>query len=156
MKIKLLTLGHKMPGWLSEGFDTFNHRLPSHLQLQEINLPAEPRKKGLSVEHIKTQEWLRLKKHIDSSDYTIAFDERGKFIDSGFIAKQLGEWELLGYDVNLIIGGADGLADAAKQSANAIWSLSKLVFPHHLVKVIIAEQMYRAHSMRTNHPYHRE
>ena len=86
----------------------------------------------------------------------IAFDEKGKQLDTAGLAKYIEEWQMVGQDINFIIGGADGLDSEITQLADQCWSLSKLTFPHQLVRVIIIEQIYRAHSLLNNHPYHRE
>ena len=120
----------------------------------EIN--AVSRQKGLSVPQIKAQEALLIQKQINPGSHNIALDEGGKAINTQFVAKQLDQWQMNGQDVNLIIGGADGLDRSILSLANQTWSLSKLTFPHQLVKVLVAEQLYRAYSLLNNHPYHRE
>ncbi len=156
MKINLLTLGHKMPDWVNVAFNAYNHRLPNHLKIHIKEMPAISRQKGLSVPQIKAQEAKLINKHLQSDNLNIALDEHGKAMKTTDVAQQLDRWQMTGQNVNIIVGGADGLDSSILKLAQQTWSLSKLTFPHQLVKVIIAEQLYRAHSLLNNHPYHRE
>lgn len=156
MKVSLLTLGHKMPDWVNVAFQTYNNRLPNHLKLHIHELSAVARQKGLSVAQIKSKEAALLYQHLNPGNINIALDEGGQLVSTAQWAKHLKNWQMEGQDVNLMVGGADGLDHSIKQAAHQVWSLSALTFPHQLVKVIVAEQMYRAHSLLNNHPYHRE
>jgi 23S rRNA (pseudouridine1915-N3)-methyltransferase len=156
MKISLLTLGHKMPEWVNTAFKTYNDRLPNHLKIQIKELTAVSRQKGLTVSQIKAQEAELISKQLKADSYNIALDEHGKAMKTTDVAKQLTHWQMNGQDVNIIVGGADGLDASVLELVQQTWSLSKLTFPHQLVKVIVAEQIYRAHSLLNNHPYHRE
>lgn len=155
MKISLLTLGHKMPDWVNVAFNTYNDRLPHHLKIQITEMPAISRQKGLTTPQIKAQEADLINKQIKSGSFNIALDEKGRSLKTKDVAQQLEQWQMNGQDVNIIVGGADGLDSSIIQQAQLSWSLSKLTFPHQLVKVIVAEQLYRAHSLLSNHPYHR-
>lgn len=156
MKISLLTLGHKMPEWVNSAFNNYNHRLPPHLKIHMCEINAVSRQKGLSIPQIKVHEASLIQKYIKPGSQNIALDEGGKAISTHFVAKQLDQWQMNGQDVNLIIGGADGLDHSILLNAHQTWSLSKLTFPHQLVKVLVVEQIYRAFSLLNNHPYHRE
>lgn len=156
MKVSLLTLGHKMPEWVNVAFNTYNDRLPNHLKIHITEMSAVSRQKGLSVPQIKAKEAELINKQLKPGTINIALDERGKPIKTTDVAKQLSQWQMDGLDVNIIVGGADGLDASIIQQAHQNWSLSKMTFPHQLVKVIIAEQLYRAYSLLSNHPYHRE
>ena len=154
MKISLLTLGHKMPDWVNVAFNTYNDRLPHHLKIQIKEMPAVSRQKGLTVPQIQEAELIS--KQLKPDSLNIALDEGGKALKTTDVAQQLKHWQMNGQDVNIIVGGADGLDASLLKLAQQTWSLSKLTFPHQLVKVIVAEQLYRAHSLLSNHPYHRE
>lgn len=156
MNISLLSLGHKMPEWVNLAFHTYNERLPNHLKINLIELSPVSRQKGLSVSQIKAQEAELIEKKLKAGAHNIALDENGKSINTPYLSKQLDEWQMQGQDINIIIGGADGLDHRILRKSQQTWSLSKLVFPHQLVRVIVAEQIYRAYSMLSNHPYHRE
>ncbi|KAA3641140.1 MAG: 23S rRNA (pseudouridine(1915)-N(3))-methyltransferase RlmH, partial [Proteobacteria bacterium] len=129
---------------------------PNHLRLQLISIATTNRAKNQTPEGIKLQQADAILGHLKPAQTHIVFDERGKKIDTVYLSQQLAEWQMLGADVNLIVGGADGLHPKVMQQAHHKWSLSALTFPHQLVKVIIAEQIYRAYSLLNNHPYHRE
>ena len=156
MKINLLSLGHKMPEWVNLAFHTYNNRLPNHLKINLIELNPVSRQKGLSVTQVKAQEAQIIEKHLAPGNHNIALDEQGRSISTHYLSQQLAQWQMQGQDINLIIGGADGLDESVLKQAQQTWSLSKLVFPHQLVRVIMAEQIYRAYSLLNNHPYHRE
>ncbi len=156
MKVNLLALGHKMPDWVDIAFNNYNHRLPHHLKIQMLEMPAVSRQKGLNIAQIKAQEAVLIQKQLKPDSVNIALDENGKTISTVCLSKQLNQWQMNGQDVNIIIGGADGLGRSILEVSHQCWSLSKLTFPHQLVKVIIAEQLYRAYSLLSNHPYHRE
>ncbi len=156
MKISLLTLGHKMPDWVNVAFNTYNDRLPHHLKIHINEMSAVSRQKGLSVPQIKAKEADLINKQLKQGQLNIALDEHGKAVSTSQVAKQLDQWQMAGQDVNIIVGGADGLDHSVLKQAQQTWSLSQLTFPHQLVKVIVAEQLYRAYSLLNNHPYHRE
>lgn len=156
MKLRLLTLGHKMPSWVSEAFELYNQRLPNHLKIQLVEINAVVRQKTQNTAQIKTIEAEAIKKHLQAGDHNIALDEGGKLVATKDMATAMADWQMMGQNINIIIGGADGLDHSIKQLAHRTWSLSRLTFPHQLVRVVIAEQIYRAHSLLNNHPYHRE
>lgn len=156
MRINLLSLAHKMPDWVETAFNEYNQRLPKHLSLNHVAIAPANRSKNQTVEQIKQAEAEAIGRYLKPRQLNIALDERGKNIDTAYVAEQLSLWQMQGDDVNIIIGGADGLhADIIQQSQQR-WSLSALTFPHQLVKVIIVEQIYRGYSLLNNHPYHRE
>ncbi len=155
MRIQLLTPGHKMPDWVAAAFTDYNQRLPQHLALQLIPITTPGRLKNQSADKIKSVEADAILNHVKPGELNIAFDERGKKIDTRYLSRQLADWQMSGANVNLIVGGADGLHTKVLEQAQHKWSLSALTFPHQLVKVIIAEQIYRAYSLLNNHPYHR-
>jgi 23S rRNA (pseudouridine1915-N3)-methyltransferase len=155
MRIQLMTPGHKMPDWVNTAFANYNQRLPQHLSLKLIPIAATGGSKNQSPKAIKLQQADAILAGIKPGELNIAFDERGQKIDTVYLSKQLAEWQMTGSNVNLIVGGADGLHPKVIEHAQFKWSLSALTFPHQLVKVIIAEQMYRAYSLLNNHPYHR-
>ncbi|TDR19328.1 23S rRNA (pseudouridine(1915)-N(3))-methyltransferase RlmH [Marinicella litoralis] len=156
MKISLLSLGHKMPDWVNAAYQTYNDRLPAHLKINLVELNPVSRQKGLSIAQIKSHEAQIISKQLKPGALNIALDEKGRSISTTFLSQQLANWQMQGQDINLIIGGADGLDESILKLAKQTWSLSKLIFPHQLVRVIMAEQIYRAYSMLNNHPYHRE
>lgn len=154
MKLRLLAVGVKMPSWVESGFDEYARRMPPHLALTlEAIKPGDRRR---SVAQAMATEQKALQARIKASDWVVALDERGTPWSTKDLATQLDRWQHQGGDVCLLVGGPDGLTPALRQSADQRWSLSKLTFPHPLVRVILAEQLYRAWSLLTSHPYHRE
>ncbi len=145
-----------MPGWVRESFGEFNKRLPKeyHLNLIEVN-PTVRSKSSLTTKVIAEEE-KKIKEAIPKGALTIVLDEKGKQFTSQQLANNLESLSQQGREMCLVIGGADGLTTSFKKSADLLWSLSQLTLPHALVRVIVAEQIYRAWSILNNHPYHRE
>ncbi len=155
MKINLVVIGKKMPDWIQTGINHYQKQLPTQLNFSLIALEAQKRK-GKNIEQIKELEGELILKAVKDSQLVIAFDERGKQHTTKDIAKNLGNWQQSGERVSLIIGGADGLSDGVKSRANQLWGLSNLTLPHSMARLLAVEQIYRAHSLLTNHPYHRD
>jgi len=155
MKLRILSVAHKMPAWVETACEDFTKRMPRELSVEIIDIKPEKRAAGNSTENIQRIEAKRI---IDAvgKDYLIACDEHGQEVTTLQLADKLDYWQGLGRDVSIIIGGADGLHDTLKQRADFQWGLSKLTLPHAFVRVLLCEQLYRAHSVLINHPYHRE
>jgi 23S rRNA (pseudouridine1915-N3)-methyltransferase len=145
-----------MPAWINTGFKDFNKRLPKEFHLNLIEVTPAIRSKSSSTEKIISDEANRIRVLIPQGSIIIALDENGKQLDSVSLSKKLESWTHNGRDVTFVIGGADGLSDELKKSADMLWSLSSLTLPHALVRVILVEQVYRAWTIMNNHPYHRE
>lgn len=154
MRIRLIAIGTRMPEWIEAGYADYAQRLPRELKLELVELPVEHRGKNADIARLREAEGERILKAVGESRL-IALDERGSQPDTLGWAKALKEWMQDGRDVALAIGGPDGHAPAVLAKAEAKWSLSKLTFPHALVRVLVAEQLYRAWSVLQNHPYHR-
>ncbi|MGB5733542.1 MAG: 23S rRNA (pseudouridine(1915)-N(3))-methyltransferase RlmH, partial [Thiohalocapsa sp.] len=148
MRIRLLSVGRRMPGWVQQGFAEYAKRLPPEctLELAEI----EPGRRGsgrasdADLERIRRDEGDRLLKAVPDGSLTVALDVRGRPWSTEQLADELSGWLGGGCDVALLVGGPDGLSDACVARAQQRWSLSPLTFPHPLVRVIVAEQLYRA------------
>lgn len=156
MRLHLVTVGTRTPAWVNTGFKEFNKRLPKEFHLNLIEVTPATRSKSSSIEKIMAEESKRVRAAIPEGSLIIALDEHGKQMDSQQLSKKLGSWTRDGRDVVFVIGGADGLADDIKNSADMLWSLSSLTLPHALVRVVLVEQIYRAWTIMNNHPYHRE
>jgi 23S rRNA (pseudouridine1915-N3)-methyltransferase len=156
MKFTLISLGTKLPSWINQGFNNYSKRIPHNYQFQLIEIPIIKRDKNSNIEKLVNQEGEKILSHIQISDHLVLLEERGKQHSSIEFSKQINDWQHLGKNICLVIGGPDGLADACKNRANQSWSLSKLTLPHPLVRVVLIEQLYRAISILQNHPYHRE
>lgn len=144
-----------MPSWVETACIEYTKRMPRELSVEIIDIKPEKRAAGNSKENIQLIEAKRILEAI-GKDYCIALDEHGLEITTLQLSDKLKDWQLSGRDVALIIGGADGLHSTVKQKADWLWGLSKLTLPHAMVRVILTEQLYRAHSVINNHPYHRE
>jgi len=156
MKIKLIAVGHKMPHWVELAFQTYAQRLPKDCQLELIEINAAKRSKNQLANKWCEQEGLDILKVVTASDWVIALDVKGASWTTEKLAKQIQNWQGKGCNISLLVGGPDGLSKACLNRANQTWSLSALTFPHPLVRVILAETIYRAWSVTVNHPYHRE
>ena len=154
MKIRLLCVGTRVPEWVAEGYSTFARRLPKDNALLLEEVPAA-RRQG-DVQRCIDEEGERLLNKVGRDDCVIALDERGSAWSSVVLSQKLAAWRRDGRDVVLLVGGADGLSDKCMARAAGSWSLSAATLPHALVRVVVVEQIYRAWTLLTGHPYHRE
>lgn len=145
-----------MPGWVSEGFNDFARRMPREMPLQLIEVKAEPRTTGKTVEAMMAAEAQRLEAALPQRCRRVILDERGDDLTTVKLARRLEHWQAGGEDVALLVGGPDGLAAELKASADERLRLSSLTLPHALVRPLLAEAIYRAWSLQKGHPYHRE
>ncbi len=145
-----------MPEWINTGFTEFSKRMPPELQIHLIEISPSVRNKSTTIEKNIKLEGERIQSVIPADSKLIVLDERGKKFGSIELSKKMEVWLPLGQDITLIVGGADGIDSRIKQQADETWSLSSLTYPHALVRVILAEQLYRAWSILKGHPYHRE
>ena len=155
MRINLIAIGKKMPEWLNSGIHHYQKQLPSSYNFTLTSLEAQNRKTN-NIDKIKTLEGNMLLEAAKGSTTLIAFDELGKQQSSRMIANSIETWQLNGDNVALLIGGADGLSSELKQQCHYIWGLSSLTLTHSITRLLVIEQLYRAHTLLTNHPYHRE
>jgi 23S rRNA (pseudouridine1915-N3)-methyltransferase len=155
VRVTLIAVGQRMPGWVSEGFEEYARRLQSRLPITMVEIPAVRRGTG-DVARAMAEEGRRQLAATRPGDYLVALDERGKVRTSMALSQWLGERMQDGRDLGFLIGGADGFAPEVLARANEKWSLSTLTLPHALVRVVLAEQLYRAVTLLDGHPYHRE
>ncbi len=149
-----MAVGTRTPGWIKEGYQEYAKRMPRETELQLVEIPATPRK-GRSADRSRQSEADKMLAQISPKEWVVALDTLGTACSTEQLAKKLDGWRMRGSDVVLLVGGADGLAPACRERANEIMSLSRFTFPHALVRVIVAEQLYRAWTLLTGHPYHR-
>ena len=147
MRVTILSVGHKMPAWIQEGFHEYARRMPPEVRVELVELKPDK---------TKADEAKRILDAVPEGATVIALDERGKAISTQGLSVMLSEWMRDGSHPVFAIGGADGLGDAVKERADKIVSLSALTLPHQLVRVVLAEQLYRAWTILARHPYHRE
>ncbi len=155
MHINLIAIGKNLPDWVNTGFKEYAKRLKGGITLSLTELPLIKRSKNSNIDKIKQQEGEKLLAAAANS-YIIALDEHGKTWNTIELSKQLQHWRENYSNISLLIGGPDGLSSECLTKANTKWSLSQLTLPHGLVRVIVAEQIYRANSILAGHPYHRE
>lgn len=155
MRIHLLAIGTKMPGWVADASAEYAGRMPPHCQLIIREIPAEKRTKHADLARIRDAEGEKLLAAIPVGARVIALDVKGQSWSTEKLSQQLDGWLQHFPEVALLVGGPEGLSAACLQRADVRWSLSALTFPHPLVRVIIAEQLFRAWSILSNHPYHR-
>jgi 23S rRNA (pseudouridine1915-N3)-methyltransferase len=156
MQINLVSIGTKMPLWIQAGFYDYAKRLPKECRLNLIEVPSVYRSQHANISKIIERESTQLLKAIPPNNRIVALDISGKILSTEKLAKELQSWMQQGQDTSLLIGGTDGLSQQCLEEAELIWSLSHLIFPHFLVRVIVAEQIYRAMSILKHHPYHRD
>jgi 23S rRNA (pseudouridine1915-N3)-methyltransferase len=144
-----------MPSWVQCGYEEYAKRLPRECELVLKEIAAGKRGKNSDVARIVKDEGERMLAALPSGAYVVTLDIPGKLWTTEELAQALPAWQNLGQPIALMIGGPEGLADAVKDKARQSWSLSRLTFPHPLVRVVVAEQLYRAWSLLNNHPYHR-
>lgn len=154
MRIRLIAVGTRMPSWVIAGFDDYVRRLPPELKLELVTIPVTRRGRNVSVAQLKTVEGTHILRAAGNARL-IAFDEHGKALSTVQWADALSSWMQDGRDVAFAIGGPDGHSRSVLTQAEARWSLSSLTLPHALVRIVVAEQLYRVWSMTVNHPYHR-
>ena len=159
MKIHLVAIGEKMPPWVLAGYDEYARRLPREcsLVLRELPLATRGKSGGNPGDALKwkREEAELIRAALPKGAYIVALDVVGKTWDTPELSRRLGVWMQEHSDVVLLVGGPDGLDEALLNEAHARWSLSPLTFPHPLVRIVLAEQVYRAWSLLNNHPYHR-
>ncbi|MCG6863162.1 MAG: 23S rRNA (pseudouridine(1915)-N(3))-methyltransferase RlmH [Chromatiaceae bacterium] len=156
MRIQLLSVGRRMPKWIDTGFQEYAKRLPRECTLNLVEIDPGHRRKGASVDTARRAECERMLAHLPKNALVIALALHGHEWSTEQLARQLAGWMSDGRDIALLVGGPEGLAEPCIQRAERQWSLSSLTFPHPLVRVILAEQLYRAWSILKGHPYHRE
>ena len=150
MRVRILAIGTRMPDWVATGFEEYTRRLKTSMRIELEELPQ-----GKDKARAKADEEKRLLERA-GDDYLVALDEHGKSLTTQHLAKWLSLRQQDGRNLSFVIGGPDGLGPGVLAKASLRWSLSQLTLPHAMVRVILAEALYRAHSVLHNHPYHRE
>jgi 23S rRNA (pseudouridine1915-N3)-methyltransferase len=156
MRISVVAVGTKMPSWVNDGMDEYTRRLPRDLKLVWREIPLARRGKEVSVPQVCAAEGAQILKAIPPGDRVIALDVQGRRLSTEDLARQLEAWQMSAENYSVLIGGPDGLSPECLARADQRWSLSDLTLPHPLVRVLLAEQLYRAWTITVNHPYHRQ
>ncbi len=155
MKLQLIAVGQKMPGWVQAGFNEYARRMSGECVLTLKEIPARARGKNAPTGAILEREGRQMLASIPRGNGVIALDVEGRAWSTEALSRQLQNWMGSGRNYSLLIGGPEGLHSRCLEAADIRWSLSPLTFPHPLVRIIVAEQLYRAWSLLKNHPYHR-
>ncbi|QET00954.1 MULTISPECIES: 23S rRNA (pseudouridine(1915)-N(3))-methyltransferase RlmH [Cupriavidus] len=157
MQLVIVAVGHKMPAWIESGFAEYAKRMPPELRIELREIKPEARSSSNNAATVMQREAARIEAALGAltRPRIVALDERGKDLTTVKLAEQLTGWQREGGDVAFLIGGADGLDPALKARASTLIRLSSLTLPHGMVRVLLAEQLYRAWSVTQNHPYHR-
>jgi len=155
MHIRILAIGNKMPSWVQQGYEEYAKRFPPSCTLELVEIPAEKRTKQSDINRITQREGEKILSAIKPNNRVIALDVNGKSWSTTQLAQHLAAWHHEGRNIDLLIGGPDGLANACLEKAEMKWSLSPLTLPHPLVRILLAEQLYRALTIMQGHPYHR-
>lgn len=155
MRTRLISVGERMPSWVAQGFAEYHKRLSRELALELIEVPLGNRGKSRDPVRAMAIEGAAVLSAIAADAHVVALDGRGKPWTSEQLAEHLGNWRMQGRDLAIVIGGPDGHADDVLKRANQRWSLGPLTLPHMLVRLILAEQLYRATTILAGHPYHR-
>jgi len=155
MQLVIAAVGHKMPAWIEDGFGEYAKRMPPECRIHLKEIKPIERSGSKTVETVMAAERVKIEAAIPKGSRVIALDERGKDLTTAQLSQLLTQWQQDGRDVTFVIGGADGLDAGFKASADMLVRISSLTLPHGMVRVLLAEQLYRAWSITQNHPYHR-
>jgi 23S rRNA (pseudouridine1915-N3)-methyltransferase len=155
MKLLVIAVGTRMPEWVQTAWHDFAQRMPRDCALELHEIKADARTQGRTVSQMMQAEAQRIEAAIPAQAFRVVLDEHGQDLTTMTLAHHLKAWQASGSDIALIIGGPDGLDPALKQTARQTLRLSSLTLPHAMVRVLLAEQIYRAWSILSGHPYHR-
>jgi 23S rRNA (pseudouridine1915-N3)-methyltransferase len=155
MQLVIAAVGHKMPTWIEDGFAEYAKRMPPECRILLKEIKPVERSGSRTAETVMAQERSKIEAAIPKASRIIALDERGRDLTTVQLSQHLQQWQQDGRDITFVIGGADGLDSEFKKSADMLLRVSSLTLPHGMVRVLLAEQLYRAWSITQNHPYHR-
>lgn len=155
MKLSIVAVGQRVPGWAQTAYDDYAKRFPPELKVDLKAVKTEPRG-SKTLETLYQAERARIEAVIPRGTRIVVLDERGTSLTTNALAARLTAWQLEGDDVALVIGGPDGLEPAFRAAAHERIRLSDMTLPHAFARVLLIEQLYRAWSVNAGHPYHRE
>jgi 23S rRNA (pseudouridine1915-N3)-methyltransferase len=156
MNIHIIAAGNRMPEWVQQGFHEYARRMTGECRVRLVEVAIPKRRSGHELQQAIRIEGESILKAIPSGAHVVALEVEGRQWSTDQLARMLANWKAMGKDVALLIGGPEGLAPECRAAARESWGLSKLTFPHPLVRIIVVEQLYRAWSLSRNHPYHRQ
>lgn len=155
MLIHLIAVGTRMPDWVEQGFNEYSKRMPPESKIKLLEINAGKRGKNSDIKRLIQQEGEKMLAAIPKGSKVVALDVLGKSCSTKQLAEELKNWQASGQDIAILIGGPEGLAEDCLNQAQQKISLSKLTLPHPLVRVVLAEQLYRASTVLKGHPYHK-
>ncbi len=155
MRVRIIAVGTKMPSWVTEASQDYLKRFPREWQVEFVEIGLGHRAKGQDVSKAIIKEGEQMLAAIDPRERVIALDVKGKSWSTEQLSEQMVDWQMQGSNIALLVGGPDGLSPLCLQKAEQRWSLSALTLPHPLVRVLLAEQLYRGWTILKNHPYHK-
>lgn len=155
MQLLIVAVGHKMPAWIETGYNEYAKRMPPDCRLQLKEIKPVDRSGSRNAETVMAMEKGRIEEALPKNARLVVLDERGKDLTTLQLSQYLNQWRQEGGDVAFVIGGADGLDAELKKKADLTIRISSMTLPHGMVRVLLAEQLYRAWSITQNHPYHR-
>ncbi len=155
MRIRLIAVGTKMPRWVEDGWHEYAKRLPSEMPLDLVEIPLSTRSKNADVQRLIRQEGEAMLAKVQPGERIVTLEVHGKPWSTEQLAQELERWRLEARNVNLMVGGPEGLAPQVCERSEQRWSLSPLTLPHPLVRILLGEQIYRAWTVLNGHPYHK-
>lgn len=155
MRVQIIAMGDRMPGWVQQGYDEYIKRIGAGLSIELVEISPEKRGKSSDVQRIMQKEAERMRQSIPKGHYVIALDKEGKSWSTEDLADRIAAWQQDGSNISFLIGGPEGMTRDLLEQADARVSFSAMTFPHPVVRIILAEQLYRAYSILTHHPYHK-
>ena len=155
MKARLVAVGERAPAWVAEGFAEYRKRLSHWLPFELVEVEPGLRGKGRDAARAQSDEGARVLAAVPRNAWVVTLDGRGRGYSSEQLAQRLEHWRGQGRDLAFLIGGPEGHPPEVLQRADESWSLGPLTLPHMLVRLVVAEQLYRAAALLANHPYHR-
>ena len=152
--MRVLSIGTHIPQWVRHGTDEYVRRLPREASFEWVDLPASKRTRDTAESRMR-EEAAAIERRVKPQELMVVLDVEGKVVSTEIIAEALATWQSDGSKIAFVIGGPDGVHPSLNAKASARWSLGRITLPHPLVRVILAEQLYRAWSINAGHPYHR-
>ncbi|MDF2179336.1 23S rRNA (pseudouridine(1915)-N(3))-methyltransferase RlmH [Aliiglaciecola sp. CAU 1673] len=156
MRMQLVAVGTKMPAWVEQGYQEYARRFPPDMPLQLTEIGAGKRGRNADIARILQKEGEQMLAAIPKGNRIVTLEVSGRPWTTEQLATEMQKWQMDGRDVSLLVGGPEGLAPQCIDASEQKWSLSALTLPHPLVRIVLAESLYRAWSVNSNHPYHRE
>ena len=155
MRIQIIAVGERMPAWVQEGYREYIKRITSGITVSLLEISAEKRGKSSNTQKILEKEAQRMRQAVAKDHYMIALDKGGQSWSTQTLADRIRDWQQDGTNISFLIGGPEGMTTELLQQAQAKMSFSAMTFPHPIIRVMLAEQLYRAYSIINNHPYHK-